>query len=72
MNCSFIQDKYKALKVEFLMNYDDTLAAYEALGKEKAKDREDEATDVAIQKLMSKLDRVGQIEFIHGNELIEA
>ena len=56
---------YKTLKIEYLLDKEDTIEHYEALGKQIAEAAQVSA-EASINNQVNQLGRVGQLEFIHG------
>jgi len=69
--CSKCLELYKSNAVSFLIDPNDTLEAYEAKGASDGTSFE--TSQALMQNVLSRLDRVAQIEFLHGfNEMKEA
>jgi len=67
--CSKCLELYETHGVSFLVDPEDSLEAYEAKGLKDGVSTFD-STQVLMQNVLSRLDRVAQIEFLHGfNEM---
>lgn len=61
----FIQQMYESLKIRYLLDPEDTIEHYEALGRKNSEDAKLSAEET-ITNQVNSLGRVGQIELLHG------
>lgn len=57
------------MKIQFLLDEEDTIEYYEALGRKKTEDAKLSA-EASINSQVNRLDHVGQLELVHGKILL--